>query len=198
RWCARPVPASPARHEIAVPSVWMPFERCSPVAGNRVPDSAGARMRTIRLTASAAARCRLAKASQPRTMDGGGRHQMQATYPRRSTHLATRSIPRFLALLTSPPTAPPHLLPPHPPLPPDPLPPPRCAPPASVPVGLFSGPLAPHPDGALRAIAVSDRRLAATLVVLAPDGRPAGATPERRGGPPYWWLVDVVPRKAGQ
>src|SRR5262249_35734770 len=47
------------------------------------------------------------------------------------------------------------------------------------------------------AIAVSERRLTATLVVLDPDGQPAGATTERRGGPPYWWDVDVTPQGAG-
>src|SRR5215470_18405037 len=57
-----------------------------------------------------------------------------------------------------------------------------CADSASGAVAVFSSPRAPQPGGILRAIAVSERRLTATLVVLDPDGQPAGATTERRGG----------------
>src|SRR5262249_60640596 len=77
-------------------------------------------------------------------------------------------------------------------------PPPPGEDPPWDPVGLSSPPLAPHPAGARRPFAVSDRGRAAPLVAPAPDGQPASATTERRGGPPYWWLVDVVPHKAGQ
>jgi len=78
----------------------------------------------------------------------------------------------------------------------EPVPP--CEDSAPDTVLLFSSPLSPQPDGALRAVAVSERRLSLTLVVVDPDGEPAAAENERRGGPPYWWYVDVVPRKAGQ
>jgi hypothetical protein len=73
-----------------------------------------------------------------------------------------------------------------------------CEDSASDGVLLFSSPLSPQPDGALRAVAVSERQLSATLVVIDPDGLPAAAENERRGGPPYWWYVDLVPPKAGQ
>jgi hypothetical protein len=63
---------------------------------------------------------------------------------------------------------------------------------------VFSSPRAPQPGGTLRAIAVSERRLPAALVVLDPDGQPAGATTERHGGPPYWWYVDLVPQAPGE
>ena len=78
----------------------------------------------------------------------------------------------------------------------EPVPP--CEDSAPDTVLLFSSPLSPQPDGALRAVAVSERRLSLTLVVVDPDGEPAAAENERRGGPPYWWYVDVVPRKTGQ
>src|SRR5262245_61614849 len=78
----------------------------------------------------------------------------------------------------------------------EPIPP--CVDSPSDGVALFTSPQSPQPDGALRAVAVSERRLSATLVVVDPDGLPAAAENERRGGPPYWWYVDLVPRKAGQ
>jgi hypothetical protein len=74
---------------------------------------------------------------------------------------------------------------------------PPCEDSASGAVAVFSSPRAPQLAGVLRAIAVSERRLTATLVILDPDGQPAGATTERRGGPPYWWYVDVTPSEAG-
>jgi hypothetical protein len=62
---------------------------------------------------------------------------------------------------------------------------------------VFSSPRTPEPGKRLRAIAVSERRFAATLEVLDPNGDPVGETTERRGGPPYWWYVDVMPQDAG-
>ena len=64
-------------------------------------------------------------------------------------------------------------------------------------VAVFSSPRAPQPGQPLRAIAVSERRRAATLVVVDPDGAVVGETGERRGGPPYWWYVEVVPQGPG-
>ena len=117
---------------------------------------------------------------------------MQLTFPRRSTHLATRSLPvLFVAVLTSLATVAAQIVPP------EAITPPPCEDSASDAIGLFSSPLVPQPDGVLRAIAVSEHRVTATLVVLDPDGQPASATTERRGGPPYWWFVDVVPHATG-
>jgi hypothetical protein len=62
---------------------------------------------------------------------------------------------------------------------------------------VFSSPRTPEPGKRLRAIAVSERRFAATLEVLDPNGDPVGETTERRGGPPYWWYVEVMPHDAG-
>src|SRR5262245_3225823 len=78
----------------------------------------------------------------------------------------------------------------------EPIPP--CVDSPSDGVALFTSPQSPQPDGALRAVAVSERRLSATLVVVDPDGLPAAAENERRGGPPCWWYVGLVPRKAGE
>src|SRR5262249_11292748 len=47
------------------------------------------------------------------------------------------------------------------------------------------------------AVAVSGPRSGATLETLDPNGAPVGETTERRGGPPYWWYVDVMPQDAG-
>ncbi len=58
-------------------------------------------------------------------------------------------------------------------------------------VAVFSSPRAPQPGAVLRVIAVSERRRAATLVVVDPAGAVLGETSERRGGPPYWWFVAV-------
>src|SRR5262245_59285239 len=120
--------------------------------------------------------------------DNGGfrAQQMRTTYPRRSGRL-----PFVAALLAIAATAAAQAPPPAEPVPP-------CIDSPSDGVLLFASPQSPQPDGALRAVAVSERRLAATLVVVDPDGLPAAAENQRRGGPPYWWYVDLVPRKAGQ
>ena len=132
------------------------------------------------------------KLPEPGQWTAGGVQQMQTIHPRRSTRFAARSIPLLLAaLLASLASVAAQVVPPAG----DTAPP--CEDSASDGVGLFSSPLVPQPDGVLRAIAVSERRFTGTLVVLDPDGQPASATTERRGGPPYWWYVDVVPHEAG-
>jgi hypothetical protein len=62
---------------------------------------------------------------------------------------------------------------------------------------VFSSPRAPQPGETLRAIAVSERRRAASLVVVDPDGAPLGEATDRHGGPPYWWYVEAVPEAPG-
>lgn len=64
-------------------------------------------------------------------------------------------------------------------------------------VAVFSSPRAPRPGAVLRVVAVAEGKLAATLVVLDPEGQPVGATNERRGGPPYWWHVEIGPGVPG-
>src|SRR4029077_8163576 len=64
-------------------------------------------------------------------------------------------------------------------------------------VAVFSSPRVPRPGAALRVVAVAERKLAATLVVLDPEGQPVGATNARHGGPPYSWRVEVEPGAPG-
>ena len=64
-------------------------------------------------------------------------------------------------------------------------------------VAVFSSPRVPRPGAVLRVVAVAERKLAATLVVLDPEGQPVGATNERHGGPPYSWRVEVEPGVPG-
>ena len=58
-------------------------------------------------------------------------------------------------------------------------------------VAVFTSPERPAPGGPLRAVAVSEVPLDATLTVIGPSGETYGQTRERHGGPPYWWFVEV-------
>ena len=64
-------------------------------------------------------------------------------------------------------------------------------------VAIFTSPAAPVPGGPLRAMAVADRPLDVALTVLGPRGTLLERTRERRGGPPYWWYVEVTARRRG-
>jgi hypothetical protein len=61
----------------------------------------------------------------------------------------------------------------------------------------FVSPESPVAGGPVRLVAVSDRPLDAALVLVAPDGAALGTTRERRGGPPYWWYLEVTTKVAG-
>jgi len=58
-------------------------------------------------------------------------------------------------------------------------------------VAVFTSPERPAPGAPLRAVAVSEIPLDATLTVVGPNGDTYGETRERHGGPPYWWFVEV-------
>jgi hypothetical protein len=62
---------------------------------------------------------------------------------------------------------------------------------------IFVGPEAPVAGGPVRVVAVSDRPMDGTLALVGPDGELVGATRERRGGPPYWWYLEVTARVRG-
>jgi hypothetical protein len=62
---------------------------------------------------------------------------------------------------------------------------------------IFTSPRTPAPGGTLRVMAVAERPLDGTLVVLGPAGEQLGAGTERRGGPPFWWYVEVSPPGRG-
>jgi hypothetical protein len=62
---------------------------------------------------------------------------------------------------------------------------------------ILASPRAPVVGGPLRVVAVSDRPLAGVLALVAPSGETLAATQEPRGGPPFWWSVEVVATEAG-
>jgi len=64
-------------------------------------------------------------------------------------------------------------------------------------VALFTSPKRSAPGEPLRAVAVSELPLDATLTVVGPNGETYGQTHERHGGPPYWWLVEVPTNMPG-
>src|SRR5262249_38084826 len=76
---------------------------------------------------------------------------------------------------------------------------PETAPPCkdSDAVAAFASARAARWGAALRALAGSEKKLAGRLVVRDPEGQPVGATNERRGGPPYWWYVEIKPEDSG-
>jgi hypothetical protein len=61
---------------------------------------------------------------------------------------------------------------------------------------VFVSPDAPVVGGPLRIVATSDRPVQGMLAVTA-NGRRLGATPERHGGPPYWWYLELTAKGAG-
>ena len=58
-------------------------------------------------------------------------------------------------------------------------------------VAVFTSPERPAPGGPLRAVAVSEVPLDATLTIVGPNGETSGQTRTRHGGPPYWWFVEA-------
>ena len=79
---------------------------------------------------------------------------------------------------------------PPPPLPPEE--PAKCE--DAKEVFLFTSPATPWTGAPLRVIAVSDKPLAGELRIA---GEVAAASDARRGGPPYFWVVEVESPKAG-
>ena len=68
---------------------------------------------------------------------------------------------------------------------------------ASAAVAILASPRSPTPGGPLRFLAVAERPVDATLVVLDPAGDRVGATADRRGGPPFWWSITVTTHAVG-
>lgn len=62
---------------------------------------------------------------------------------------------------------------------------------------IFTSPQAPAVGRPLRAVAVSDRPVAGSLVLVAPGGRTLAVAPEPQGGPPFWWYAETVATDAG-
>ncbi|HYC00289.1 MAG TPA: hypothetical protein VEC57_14225 [Candidatus Limnocylindrales bacterium] len=65
-------------------------------------------------------------------------------------------------------------------------------------VEVITTPDRPVPGAPLRVIAVSERAIDGELLLISPSGERVAESGERRGGPPYWWYVQVMPREIGR
>lgn len=79
-----------------------------------------------------------------------------------------------------------------PPPPPDP---PRCE--ETPGVAIFTSPANPAPGLPLRVVALTDKPLVARLSVRGAAGAALVESATRRGGPPYFWTVELTPDAAG-
>ncbi len=64
-------------------------------------------------------------------------------------------------------------------------------------LAVLPSPLAPGKGAPLRVVFATDRPHDGELALIAPDGSVAASSRERRGGPPYFWLVEVPAPAAG-
>jgi hypothetical protein len=64
-------------------------------------------------------------------------------------------------------------------------------------VAVLPSPLAPWKGAPLRVIVATEKPLDGELLLIAPDGRVAAKSNERRGGPPYFWFAEVNTPAAG-
>jgi hypothetical protein len=62
---------------------------------------------------------------------------------------------------------------------------------------ILSSPIAPWRGVPLRVVVAAEKALDGELALIAPDGRVAARTRERRGGPPFFWLLEVPSPVAG-
>lgn len=62
---------------------------------------------------------------------------------------------------------------------------------------ILATPSAPWKGAPLRVVVVSETAVDGALTLSGPDGAIAARAPERRGGPPYFWLAEVAEPVAG-
>jgi hypothetical protein len=62
---------------------------------------------------------------------------------------------------------------------------------------VLASPIAPWKGAPLRVIFALEQPVDGELSLIAPDGRVAARSRERRGGPPYFWLAEVASPAAG-
>ncbi len=65
-------------------------------------------------------------------------------------------------------------------------------------IAVLPSPLAPWTGAPLRIIVASEKPLDGELSLIAPNGKVAVTSRERRGGPPYFWLAEVATPAAGK
>jgi len=64
-------------------------------------------------------------------------------------------------------------------------------------LAVLPSPVAPWKGAPLRVVFSAEKPLEGELSLIAPDGSVAAKSRERRGGPPYFWLVEVASPAAG-
>ena len=63
---------------------------------------------------------------------------------------------------------------------------------------VLTSPMAPWKGAPLRVVFAAEGPLQGELSLIAPDGKVAIATRERRGGPPYFWVAEVASPSVGK
>ena len=63
---------------------------------------------------------------------------------------------------------------------------------------VLPSPIAPWTGAPLRVLVVAEKPLEGELSLIAPDGRIAAKSPNRHGGPPYFWYVEIASPTAGK
>ena len=64
-------------------------------------------------------------------------------------------------------------------------------------LAVLPSPIAPWKGAPLRIVFAAEMPIEGELSLIAPDGRVAAQSRERRGGPPYFWLAEVASPAAG-
>jgi len=67
----------------------------------------------------------------------------------------------------------------------------------AVGLAVLPAPIAPWTGAPLRVMFVTEKALDGQLSLTAPNGTVAAASPERHGGPPYFWFAEVETPQAG-
>jgi hypothetical protein len=62
---------------------------------------------------------------------------------------------------------------------------------------VLPSPIAPWKGAPLRVMVVAEKPIEGMLSLIAPDGSLAAKSPDRHGGPPYFWFAEVVEPAAG-
>ncbi|HEV7822949.1 MAG TPA: hypothetical protein VGO84_17320, partial [Burkholderiales bacterium] len=64
-------------------------------------------------------------------------------------------------------------------------------------LAVLSSPIVPWNGAPLRVVFAAETPMEGGLTLIAPDGRVAAQSRERRGGPPYFWIAEVASPVAG-
>src|ERR1700709_2566606 len=64
-------------------------------------------------------------------------------------------------------------------------------------LSVLPSPLSPWKGAPLRVMVVIEKPVQGVLSLIAPDGSVAAKSPERHGGPPYFWFAEVAEPAAG-